>query len=105
MGGGRGRLDPDMTIMKATDIIIVVEGYDAMRIFLEAVRRRHGDAAGQIGLAIGGLKWADRTPVDPTMWEDWQAAARCELRVPVSELSLRAASTLPKIWRCKATED
>jgi hypothetical protein len=65
-----------MTIMKATDTITVVEGYDAMRIFLETARRRHGDAAGQIELVIGGLKWADGSPVDPTMWEDWLAAAQ-----------------------------
>jgi hypothetical protein len=65
-----------MTIMKATDTITVVEGYDAMRIFLEAVRRRHGDAAGQIELVIGGLKWADGSPVDPTMWDDWLAAVQ-----------------------------
>jgi hypothetical protein len=75
MGDGRDRFHR-MTIMKATDIITVVEGYDAMRIFLETVRRRHGDAAGPIGLVIGGLKWVDGAPVDPTMWEDWLAAAQ-----------------------------
>ena len=62
--------------MKATDTITVVEGYDAMRIFLETVRRRHGDAAGQIELVIGGLKWADGSPVDPTMWADWLAGVQ-----------------------------
>ena len=66
----------DVAIMKATDTITVVEGYDAMRIFLETVRRRHGDAAGQIELVIGGLKWADGSPVDPTMWADWLAAVQ-----------------------------
>jgi hypothetical protein len=65
-----------MTIMKATDTITVIEGYDAMRIFLEAVRRRHGDAAGQIELVIGGLKWADGSPVDPILWADWLAAVQ-----------------------------
>jgi hypothetical protein len=65
-----------MTIMEAADTITVVEGYDAMRIFLETVRRRHGDAAGQIELIIGGLKWADGSPVDPTMWEDWLAVVQ-----------------------------
>jgi hypothetical protein len=65
-----------MGIMQATDTITVVEGYDAMRIFLETVRRRHGDAAGQIELVIGGLKSADGSPVDPTMWEDWLAAVQ-----------------------------
>jgi hypothetical protein len=65
-----------MTIVKATDTITVVEGYDATRIFLETVRRRHGDAPGQIELAIGGLKWADGSPVDPTMWADWLTAVQ-----------------------------
>ena len=65
-----------MTIMKATDIITVVEGYDAIRIFLEANWRRHGTITGEIELLIGGLKWADGTPVDPTMWEDWLAAVQ-----------------------------
>jgi hypothetical protein len=62
--------------MEATDTITVVEGYHAMRIFLEAVRQRHGDAAGQIELVVGGLKWADGSPVDPTLWADWLAAAQ-----------------------------
>jgi hypothetical protein len=65
-----------MTIMKTTDTLTVAEGYDAMRIFLETVRRRHGDAAGQIELVIGGLKWADGSPADPTMWADWLAAVQ-----------------------------
>jgi hypothetical protein len=71
-------------VMKAIDTITVVEGYEAMRIFLETVRRRHGDPGGQIELIIGGLKWADGTPVDPTMWEDWLAAgqAACNCRTP-----------------------
>jgi hypothetical protein len=62
--------------MKATDTITVADGYDAMRIFLETVRRRHGDADAQIELVIGGLKWADGSPVDPTMWADWLAAVQ-----------------------------
>ena len=62
--------------MKATDTITVVEGYDAMRIFLETIWRRHGKTADEIELLIGGLKWADGTPVDPTMWGDWLAAVQ-----------------------------
>src|SRR3981081_3495074 len=83
-GARRWPVSPGITIMKATDTITVVEGYDAMRIFLETVRRRHGDAAGQIELVIGGLKWADGAPVDPTMWEDWLAAVQtaCICRTP-----------------------
>jgi hypothetical protein len=67
---------PDMAIMKASDTITVVEGYDAMRIFLETVWRRHGKTDEEIELLIGGLKWADGAPVDPTMWEDWLAAVQ-----------------------------
>jgi hypothetical protein len=65
-----------MAIMKASDAITVVEGYDATRIFLETIWRRHGKTAGEIELLIGGLKWADGSPVDPTMWEDWLAAVQ-----------------------------
>ena len=60
--------------MKATDTITIVEGYDAMRIFLETIWRRHGKTNEEIELLVGGLKWVDGTPVDPTMWEDWLAA-------------------------------
>ena len=63
-------------MMKATDTITVVEGYDAMRIFLEIVWRRQGKTDEQIELLLGALKWADGTPVDPAMWEDWLAAAQ-----------------------------
>jgi hypothetical protein len=62
--------------MKATDTITIVEGYDAMRIFLEIVCRRQGKTDEQIELLLGALKWADGTPVDPTMWEDWIAAVQ-----------------------------
>ena len=67
---------PDMAIMKASDTITVVEGYDAMRIFLETVWRRHGKTDEEIELLIGGLKWADGAPVDPIMWQDWLAAVQ-----------------------------
>ena len=66
----------DMAIMEATDTITVVEGYDAMRIFLETVSRRHGKTDEEIEFIIGGLKWADGSPVDPTMWRDWLAAVQ-----------------------------
>jgi hypothetical protein len=68
--------DEDMPIIKPTDMITVVEGYDAMRIFLETVWQRRGKPAGEIQLLIGGLKWADGSPVDPTLWEDWLAAVQ-----------------------------
>jgi hypothetical protein len=60
--------------MKATDTITIIEGYDAMRIFLETIWRRHGKTNEEIELLVGALKWVDGTPVDPTMWEDWLAA-------------------------------
>jgi hypothetical protein len=65
-----------MAIMKASDTITVVEGYDAMRIFLETISQRDGKTSEEIELLIGGLKWADGAPVDPTMWQDWLAAVQ-----------------------------
>jgi hypothetical protein len=65
-----------MAIMKATDTITVVEGYDAMRTFLETGSRRHGRTDEEIELLIGGLKWADGSPVDPMMWHDRLAAVQ-----------------------------
>jgi hypothetical protein len=68
---------------KATDTITLVEGNDAMRMFLETTCRRHGDTVEEIALVIGGLEWADGSPVDPTMREDWLAAVQtaCSGRV------------------------
>ena len=66
----------DMNIMNTIDAITIVEGYDAMRIFLEAVWRRYGKTDEQIEVLVGGLKWADGAPVDPTMWEGWLAAVQ-----------------------------
>jgi hypothetical protein len=73
----------DMANMEATDTITVVEGYDAMRIFLETVSRRHGKTDEEIEFIIGGLKWADGSPVAPTMWRDWLAAVQviCSCRI------------------------
>jgi hypothetical protein len=74
----------DIGIITATDTITVVEGYDAMRIFLETVWRRHGKTDEEIELLLGGLKWADGSPVDPTLGEDWLAAVKiaCSGRMP-----------------------
>jgi hypothetical protein len=47
-----------------------------MRIFLETVSRRHGKNAEDIAFLLGGTKWADGSPVDPTTWEDWLMAVR-----------------------------
>jgi hypothetical protein len=30
----------------------------------------------EIEFLVGGLKWADGAPVDPTMWEGWLAAVQ-----------------------------
>jgi hypothetical protein len=66
----------DLTIMNATDTITLIEGYDAMRIFLETVSLRLGKTDEEIDFIVGGLKWADGSPVDPTMWQDWLAAVQ-----------------------------
>ena len=66
----------DVTIMNATDTITLIEGYDAMRIFLETVSLRLGKTDEEIDFIVGGLKWADGSPVDPTMWQDWLEAVK-----------------------------
>jgi hypothetical protein len=60
----------------ATDRITVLEGYDAMRVFLEAAWERQGKDAEEIALLLGGSRWADGSPVDPTIWADWLIAVR-----------------------------
>jgi hypothetical protein len=62
--------------MNATDTVTLIEGYDAMRIFLETVSLRLGKTDGEIDLIVAGLKWADGAPVDPAMWQDWLAAVQ-----------------------------
>ena len=66
----------DVTKMNATDTITLIEGYDAMRIFLESVSLRLGKTDEEIDFIVGGLKWADGSPVDPAMWQDWLAAVQ-----------------------------
>jgi len=66
----------DIAIMRATDTVTLHEGYDAMRIFLQTVSRRLGKTDEEIEFIVGGLKWADGSPVDPTMWQDWLAAVQ-----------------------------
>jgi hypothetical protein len=73
---GRHSGSVDTAMMKATDTITVIEGYDAMRIFLEAVWRRHDKPIEEIAFLLRSLKWADGSPVDPTMWQDWLAAVQ-----------------------------
>jgi hypothetical protein len=64
----------DVAIMNATDTVTLIEAYDAMRIFLETVSLRLGKTGEEIDFIVGNLKWADGSPVDPTMWQDWLAA-------------------------------
>jgi hypothetical protein len=59
-----------MTMMKAPNTITLVEGYDAVSVFLETVWRRHGKPVGEIAFVLGGLQWVDGAPVDSTMWQD-----------------------------------
>src|SRR3979490_3019884 len=47
-----------------------------MPVFREALRRRHGEPLEEIAFLLGSLKWADGSPVDPTMWQDWLAAVQ-----------------------------
>lgn len=63
-------------MIKETDTITVIEGYDAIRVFLETVWRRHGRPVDQIALLLGSVKFADGAPVDPTTWQDWLAAVQ-----------------------------
>jgi hypothetical protein len=70
----------DVTIMNATDTVTLIEGYDAMRIFLETVSLRLGKPDEEIDFIVGGLKWADGAPVDPAMWQDWLAAVQITCR-------------------------
>jgi hypothetical protein len=43
----------DGVMMKATDTITVIEGYDAMRAFLETVWCRHGEPVEEIAFLLG----------------------------------------------------
>jgi hypothetical protein len=61
---------------KASDTITVIEGFDAMRVFLATVWRRHGRTPEDIAFVIGGSTWADGSPTDPEIWEDWLMAVR-----------------------------
>jgi hypothetical protein len=60
--------------LAGSDTITVIEGFDAMRIFLAAVWRRYGRDPEDIAIVLGGTRWADGTPVDAAMWADWLAA-------------------------------
>jgi hypothetical protein len=66
--------DATTAALTASDTITVIEGFDAMRIFLAMVWRRLGWDPEDIAFVLGGAKLVDGTPVDPALWEDWLAA-------------------------------
>lgn len=59
-----------------SDTITLIEGFDAMRLFLETVWRRHGRTPEEIAFVLGGSMWADGTPADPELWQAWLMAVR-----------------------------
>jgi hypothetical protein len=61
---------------KPSDTITVIEGFDAMRIFLATVCQRQGKASEDIALILGGARLADGSPVDPAIWQDRLMAVR-----------------------------
>jgi hypothetical protein len=63
-------------MVKAADTITVLEGFDAMRLFLEAVWLRQGKDAAEVAFVLGGSRWPDGTPADPTIWDEWLLAVR-----------------------------
>jgi hypothetical protein len=63
-------------MIQSHDTITLAEAYDAMRIFLDSVWRRLDRPQEEIAFLLAGLGWADGTPVDPAMWQDWLAAAQ-----------------------------
>jgi len=63
-------------VPKPTDRITVIEGFDAMRVFLQTVWRREGKALEEIAFLLGGSAWEDGAPGDPTIWQDWLMAVR-----------------------------
>ena len=66
--------------------ITVLEGFDALHLFLETTWRQHGLPADAIAFILGGAHFADGTPVDPAMWQDWITAVQAARRAtPAAE--------------------
>jgi hypothetical protein len=61
---------------KPTDTMTVLEGFEAMRLFLETIWERRGKAPEDIAFILGGSRWADGSPADPLIWQDWLMAVR-----------------------------
>jgi hypothetical protein len=63
-------------MMQPYETITLAEAYEAMQIFLQTVWHRLDKPPEEIAFLLAGLKWADGSPVDPAMWQDWLAAAQ-----------------------------
>lgn len=66
-------MNSETTDVEGGDTITVIEGFNAMRSFLEIVLRRQGKRDEDIEFIVGSLNWADGAPTDPMMWGDWLA--------------------------------
>jgi hypothetical protein len=65
---------------EGTDTITVLEGFDAMRVFLDVIWQRQDRTSHEIAFVLGGSRWVDGSPADPTIWEDWLVAIRMSRR-------------------------
>jgi hypothetical protein len=61
---------------KPSDFITVIEGFDAMHFFLATVWQRRGSASEDLASIVGGSTWADGSPTDQALWQDWLMAVR-----------------------------
>jgi len=61
---------------RATDTITVLEGFEAMPVFLEVIWQRQDRASQEIAFVLGGSRLVGGSPADPTIWEDWLVAIR-----------------------------
>jgi hypothetical protein len=73
---GFERMADELLQVKPTDTMTVLEGFDAVRIFLEAVWERQGKDAAEISFIVGVARWEDGTPADLTIWDDWLMAVQ-----------------------------
>ncbi len=60
----------ESSVPRATDTITVLEGFDAMRVFLEVIWQRQDRTSHEIAFVLGRSRWADGSPADPTIWKD-----------------------------------
>lgn len=64
----------DTNTLSQDDNLSVMEGFEAARLFLRSVLRRHGKQDDEVEFILGGMMWRDGAPNDPIMWGDWLAA-------------------------------